>query len=175
MQTTPKHHHGAHGEPQRKLTADQLRELYPHCPVKIQMHYDGQDWEGEIIMPDDKLWAVVELFGHTVIVGSVSKVEPFGSPMVQVDVPATDLQPTFTKQFGPAAIYGITYVSKEIALATAREIGIKPITVYVPEIDDLNRLLEENKRLRKEVRHSRMIDADDEEGNEYGKSAYRDF
>lgn len=58
-----------------------------------------------------QLWAVIELFGRQVIAGAVSKVEPFGSPMVQVDVPATTGQPAFTRQFNPSAIYGITYLT----------------------------------------------------------------
>ena len=106
-----------------------------------------------------KLWAVIELFGHQVIAGAVSKVEPFGSPMVQVDVPATDGQPAFTRQFNPSAIYGITYVSEAVALATAREVHHKPVKVYVPEIADIESLISENKNLRNRLTQRQLDDS----------------
>lgn len=106
-----------------------------------------------------QLWAVIELFGHQVIAGVVSKVEPFGSPMVQVDVPATDGQPAFTRQFNPSAIYGITYVSEAVALATAREVHHKPVNVYVPEIADIESLISENKNLRNRLTQRQLDDS----------------
>lgn len=106
-----------------------------------------------------QLWAVIELFGHQVIAGAVSKVEPFGSPMVQVDVPATTGQPAFTRQFNPSAIYGITYVSEDVARATAREARHKPITVYVPEIADIETLFKENKELRRQLTQRQLDDS----------------
>ncbi len=106
-----------------------------------------------------QLWAVIELFGHQVIAGAVSKVEPFGSPMVQVDVPATDGQPAFTRQFNPSAIYGITYVSEAVALATANEVYHKPVKVYVPEIADIELLLKENKELRRQLTQRQLDDS----------------
>jgi len=109
--------------------------------------------------PNAQLWAVIELFGHQVIAGVVSKVEPFGSPMVQVDVPATDGQPAFTRQFNPSAIYGITYVSEAVALATAREVHHKPVNVYVPEIADIESLISENKNLRNRLTQRQLDDS----------------
>ena len=109
--------------------------------------------------PSAQLWAVIELFGHQVIAGAVSKVEPFGSPMVQVDVPATDGQPAFTRQFNPSAIYGITYVSEAVALATANEVYHKPVKVYVPEIADIELLLKENKELRRQLTQRQLDDS----------------
>ncbi len=109
--------------------------------------------------PSAQLWAVIELFGHQVIAGAVSKVEPFGSPMVQVDVPATDDQPAFTRQFNPSAIYGITYVSEAVALATAREVHHKPVKVYVPEIADIDTLIRENKALRQRLTQRQLDDS----------------
>jgi hypothetical protein len=106
-----------------------------------------------------QLWAVIELFGHQVIAGAVSKVEPFGSPMVQVDVPATDSQPAFTRQFNPSAIYGITYVSEAVALSAAREVQHKPVKVYVPEIADIESLISENKSLRNRLTQRQLDDS----------------
>lgn len=109
--------------------------------------------------PNAQLWAVIELFGHQVIAGAVSKVEPFGSPMVQVDVPATDSQPAFTRQFNPSAIYGITYVSEAVALSAAREVQHKPVKVYVPEIADIESLISENKSLRNRLTQRQLDDS----------------
>lgn len=97
-------------------------------------------------------WAVVELFGHQVIAGKVSKVEPFGGPMLRVEVPETSVKPAFTKDYGPTAIYGISYVSEEVARATAEAVAAKPVAVFVPEIDDLERALKENRQLKKVIR-----------------------
>ncbi len=109
--------------------------------------------------PSAQLWAVIELFGHQIIAGAVSKVEPFGSPMVQVDVPATDRQPAFTRQFGPSAIYGITYVSEGVARATAREVNHKPVKIYVPELADIETLVKENKALRSQLAQRQLDDS----------------
>lgn len=98
-----------------------------------------------------QLWAVVELFGHQVIAGAVSKVEPYGTPMIQVDVPAIDAQPAFSKLYNPTAVYGIAYVSQEIAVMAAREARHKPVAVYLPDIADINQLLEENNILRRRL------------------------
>jgi len=94
-----------------------------------------------------------------VIAGAVSKVEPFGSPMVQVDVPATDAQPAFTRQFNPSAIYGITYLSEAVALSAAREVQHKPVKVYVPEIADIESLISENKSLRNRLTQRQLDDS----------------
>lgn len=98
--------------------------------------------------PSAQLWAVIELFGHQVIAGAVSKVEPFGSPMVQVDVPETDRQPAFTRQ-----------VSEAVARATAREVHHKPVKVYVPEIADIETLVRENKALRQQLTQRQLDDS----------------
>ena len=118
--------------------------------------------------PSAQLWAVIELFGHQVIAGAVSKVEPFGSPMVQVDVPATDSQPAFTRLFNPSAIYGINYVSEAVALATAREVHHKPVKVYVPEIADIESLISENRNLRNRLTQRQLDDSlnNDDWGND---------
>lgn len=109
--------------------------------------------------PNAQLWAVIELFGHQVIAGAVTKVEPFGSPMVQVDVPATDSQPAFSKLLNPSAIYGITYVSEAVALSAAREVQHKPVKVYVPEIADIESLISENKSLRNRLTQRQLDDS----------------
>lgn len=106
-----------------------------------------------------QLWAVIELFGHQIIAGAVSKVEPFGSPMVQVDVPATDGQPAFSKLLNPTAIYGITYVAEQVARAAANEARHKPVKVYIPELADIDSLIKENKMLRSQLAQRQLDDS----------------
>ncbi len=74
---------------------------------------------------------VVELFGHQKIAGLVTEQVIAGQGFVRVDVPETKRHPAFTRMFGAGAIYSITPVSEEIALAAAESIYIEPVQVYV--------------------------------------------
>ncbi len=47
---------------------------------------------------------------------------------------ATSDYPAYTVEYGPAAIYGITYVSEAIARATAESLKVKPINIYSPDL-----------------------------------------
>lgn len=76
-----------------------------------------------------ELWAVIELFGHQRIAGRVSE-HNLGGTFVRVDVPAVDGRPAFTKLFGQNAIYGITFVDRDVALAAAERLAIRPVTPY---------------------------------------------
>lgn len=78
-------------------------------------------------------WAVVELFGHKTIAGQISK-ETGLFPLLRIDVPATSDYPSYTVEYGPAAIYGITYVSEAVAKATAESLKVKPINIYSPDL-----------------------------------------
>ena len=83
-------------------------------------------------MSDKKFeqWAIVELFGHSRIAGLVSEQVIGGCAFVRVDVPATKGAPPFTKLYGQGAIYAISFVDKDIALAAAESMRERPITVY---------------------------------------------
>jgi hypothetical protein len=78
-------------------------------------------------------WAVVELFGHKTIAGCITK-ETSLFPLLRIDVPATSDYPAYTVEYGPGAIYGITYVSEAVARATAETLHVAPIAVYGPEL-----------------------------------------
>jgi hypothetical protein len=66
-----------------------------------------------------KAWALVEIFGHTRIVGFLSQ-QAFGSGVLfRVDVPDLTssgkvIRQGFTRYFGLAAIYSITPISEEM-------------------------------------------------------------
>ncbi len=78
-------------------------------------------------------WAVVELFGHKTIAGQITK-ETSLFPLLRIDVPPTSDWPAYTVEYGPAAIYGITYVSEQVARATAESLKVRPINVYTPDL-----------------------------------------
>ena len=104
--------------------------------------------EQPIELPTEPVYAILELFGHQVAAGSIVKVEDFGVVMIRLTVPPTDEMPAFTKDFSPSAIFSIAYVDKNVAIATARQINFRPVNIYVPELDDLQRIQKENQRMR---------------------------
>lgn len=80
-------------------------------------------------------WCLVELFGHTRIAGRVTEQTVGGCSFVRVDVPAVDDQPAFTKLYGNAAIYAISPVTEEIAIAAAKSYRVVPVAPYdIPEL-----------------------------------------
>lgn len=78
------------------------------------------------------LWGVVELMGHKVVAGRISKDEMLGKPMLRIDVPTTDRSGEFTQFYGEAAIYCVTFTSEEVARRTAAAIVAIPVCVYSP-------------------------------------------
>lgn len=86
----------------------------------------------------DEVFAIVELMGHKVLAGKLTKAEEFGNPMLRIDVPATSTYPMFTKLVSPQAVYAITYVSQEVAQVTAEACRENPVSVYVPELVKLD-------------------------------------
>lgn len=75
-------------------------------------------------------WALVELFGHQRIAGKVTEAEIGGGKFIRVDVPAIGTQQPITKYYGPAAIYGITPVTEETAIALAGRIDAMPVPAW---------------------------------------------
>lgn len=75
-------------------------------------------------------WAIVELFGHQRIAGLITEQTIGGCQFVRVDVPAVGGASAFTKLYGNGAIYAITFVDRDIALAALEKMRVKPITPY---------------------------------------------
>ena len=85
-----------------------------------------------------KQWALVELFGHSRIAGLVTEQAIGGCSFLRVDVPAIDSEPAFTKCYGNGAIYGMTFVTEEVARAAAKSYRVAPVTAYeIPELRQL--------------------------------------
>jgi hypothetical protein len=81
-----------------------------------------------------RTWGIVELMGHKVVAGQVSKSEMLGKALLRVDVPATSTYPEFTQFYGEAAIYCVTFVSEDVAKLTAEANKTNPVSVYVPDL-----------------------------------------
>lgn len=79
-------------------------------------------------------WGIVELMGHKVVAGLISKSEMLGKPLLRVDVPATTGYGEFTQFYGEAAIYCVTFTSEQVARLTAEKIKVNPVSVYVPDL-----------------------------------------
>jgi len=78
-----------------------------------------------------EMWAIVELFGHNRIAGRVTEQVIAGAAFLRVDVPMVGEQPGFTKFYGASAIYSLTPVDADTALAAARSMRVRPIEYYL--------------------------------------------
>jgi hypothetical protein len=79
---------------------------------------------------EPEMWGVIDLFGHTKIAGRIGEQTLGGSAFVRVDVPTVGDIAQHTRLFGHAAVYSISFTSREIAEAVARNIQSKPVSVY---------------------------------------------
>jgi hypothetical protein len=74
-----------------------------------------------------ELYALVELFGHQKIAGTITE-HSFGpSTFIRIDVPETENQPAFTRLVNPSAVYAINPVTKEVMESLVLSIQAKPI------------------------------------------------
>ena len=87
-------------------------------------------------------FAIVELFGHTIIAGKVTEQQIGGQSFIRVDVPGNDNQEAYTKFYGSGAIYAITPTDEATVLAAVEGLQPKPIDIWklnlpqLPEPDD---------------------------------------
>jgi hypothetical protein len=80
--------------------------------------------------PKFETFAVVEIFGHTVIAGKVTEETVFAQSLVRIDVPKTSRTPAFTKYYHPNAIYSIAPANEEYVNKMAESLNIQPVTTY---------------------------------------------
>lgn len=83
-------------------------------------------------MTQDKFeqWAILELFGHSRIVGKVSEQVLGGCTFVRVDVPESEGHQPYTKLFGQGAIYAMSFVDEETALGAVKMMRTRPVDVW---------------------------------------------
>lgn len=100
-------------------------------------------------------WCIVGLFGHQKLAGLVSEKNLGGASFLQVDVPETESQPAFTRIINPTAVYDINPVTKEVAVAYAQNLHVKPIESW-----DIRKVMDkvEQKRLEMEVKKEPAYD-----------------
>ena len=75
-------------------------------------------------------WALVELFGHQRIVGRVTEQAIGGASFIRVDVPDPSGSVRFTRLYGAAAIYAISPIDRETAIALAQRCEAEPVKSY---------------------------------------------
>jgi hypothetical protein len=121
-------------------------------------------------MSDNEIaqWGIVELMGHKVVAGKVSKSEMLGVAMLRIDVPATTAYREFTQFYGDGAIYCVTFVSEEVARLTAEQTKVNPVSVYVPELITKEQLNEVVGQYEKRLERLRGLPAPHDDDNEDG-------
>ncbi len=102
-------------------------------------------------LTDETNWAIVELMGHKVVAGKVSKSEMLGAPLLRVDVPGTSVYPEFTQFYGTGSVYCVTFVSEEVARLTAEQTKVNPVSVYVPDLITRDRYEKEMQEWRDQL------------------------
>ena len=107
-------------------------------------------------------WGIVELMGHKVVAGQISKSEMLGKPMLRIDVPATSAYPEFTQFYGDGSIYWVTFVSEVVARMTAEQTKVNPVSVYVPELITREQLDEVVRQYEKRLERLRALPAGDQ-------------
>jgi hypothetical protein len=114
-------------------------------------------------------WGIVELMGHKVVAGQISKSEMLGKPMLRVDVPASKAYGEFTQFYGEGAIYCVTFTSEDVARRTAEQCEVNPVSVYVPDLVTVEQLAKyklEYNELRKRLEQRALGLGEDDEGDD---------
>lgn len=79
----------------------------------------------------NKFWAIIELFGHSIIAGEVSKCEI--GDFIQVNIPQVGVVPAWSKMLNPKAVYAITPVTEDVARQKAEALKAMPIDKWDTE------------------------------------------
>ncbi len=83
-----------------------------------------------LVQPKFDEWCLVELFGHQKIAGKVSEAALAGGAFLRVDVPKENGETDFTRYYSPNAVYSISPVSRQIAIAFVLAHQPEPVTRY---------------------------------------------
>jgi hypothetical protein len=103
-------------------------------------------------------WVILELFGHKVIAGYMRRDETLGTPLLRLDVPETPTQAAFSRHYNPTAVYSISYVSEDVARRVSNSLAPSPITVYMPDLSEIDRLQTRNRVLTRQLALARGED-----------------
>ena len=94
----------------------------------------------ENMTDNTQFWAIVELFGHSVMAGCISKSEI--GDFIKIDIPQVGAIPAWSKLLNPKSIYGITPTTEEVARQKAIDLKSMPITRWDTEQLIQNRFAE---------------------------------
>ena len=86
-------------------------------------------------------WAILELMGHTRLIGYVTEEDAFGSKIGRIDVLSQDGSQT-TQYFGAASVYRLTPTDEATAREMVKPYEYKPLTMS-REFDELDDLVEQ--------------------------------
>jgi hypothetical protein len=75
-------------------------------------------------------WALIELFGHQKLAGKVTEAPIGGGQLLRIDVPDENGNTRFTTFKNIRAVYGLTPVTRQTAIAAAANITAEPIQPY---------------------------------------------
>ena len=108
----------------------------------------------------NKFWAIVELFGHTVLAGQVSKCDI--GDFIQINIPQIGSIPEWTKMVNPKAVYAITPCSEQDAISRATELKSMPISKW-----DTNQLVKNHLKELEQKGQIKMIESSQGQEIEY--------
>lgn len=108
-------------------------------------------------------WCIIGLFGHQKLAGLVTEKNLGGASFLQVDVPETESQPAFTRIINPTAVYDINPVTKEVAVAYAQNLHVKPIESW--DIRKVMEKVEQNKLALAVKSEPSEVDFEDDDDN----------
>lgn len=81
-------------------------------------------------------WAVIELMGHARAAGRIREQQIAGAGFLRLDVPGADGEIAYTRFYAPGAVYSITPVSQEVAVALAQRLNTPPVTRWeIPQLE----------------------------------------
>ena len=113
----------------------------------------------------NKFWGIIELFGHAMLAGEISKSEV--GEFIQVNIPEIGPIPKWTKLLNPKAIYAITPTSKETAIDKATSIKSMPIDKWDTERLISNRFSELEQEGKIKMVESALVDDDIENDTQF--------
>jgi hypothetical protein len=85
---------------------------------------------------DNKLFAIVEIYGKQCYAGQVSEQKIGENSFVRIDVPGIENKKPFTKLFNGKAIFSMTPVDEETVFAWLKQYHTQPpVTIYKALLD----------------------------------------
>jgi hypothetical protein len=75
-------------------------------------------------------WCIIDLFGHQRIAGRVSEATIAGGAFLRVEVPKDNGETDYTRFYSPSAVYSMSPVARQIAIAFVLAHKPEPVTPY---------------------------------------------